>query len=156
MKKIYQIIMLCAMSIALAGCSGENYSANESAYKEACEQGDFIKAYDIVDGIKKEADKHLANSNGMDDRDEAMAFDVAYSKYKEAEYYVVLHEAIYVLENQGIDGLVKIALLVKEHDADWLYKELLDVVKAMNNKELEKKLKVLAGLETEESDEITE
>ena len=51
MKKIYQIIMLCAMGIALASCGGGSTTEN---YKEACEQHEFQKAYSFVNELKKE------------------------------------------------------------------------------------------------------
>lgn len=145
MKKIYQIIMLCAMGIALASCGGGSTTEN---YKEACEQHEFQKAYSFVNELKKEMQEYQ-NQNGtaikFDCGNETAQYNNLKNNYEEAEHYVVLQEATYILESQGLDGLVKISMVVKEHDAQWVYADLIDIAVAMGNEELENRLQKLAG-----------
>ena len=65
MKKIYQLSIsacaLCAL-MAFAGC----ISCGDGDYQQACEEGDFVKAYKCA-------------------------------KSADAERYVILHEAMYIL-----------------------------------------------------------
>lgn len=83
-------------------------------YVKACEKYNFEKAYKIVNKIKT-IDKH---------------------KNPKHEKYVVLHEATYVLENEGVNGLTHISFIAKEHNAGWVYKEILGLAKSMSNDDL--------------------
>ena len=60
MKKIYQIIMLCAMSIAIASCGNSTPSGNESEgdYRTAVQNGDFEEAHKILETIS-DFDKYI-------------------------------------------------------------------------------------------------
>lgn len=157
MKKIYQIIMLCAMGIALASCGGgsttENYKeiggSTTENYKEACEQHEFQKAYSFVNELKKEMQEYQ-NQNGWAIKNnwenETAEYNNLKNNYEEAEHYVVLQEAAYILESQGLEGLVKISMVVKEHNAQWVYAELIDIAVAMGNEDLVIRLKKLAGI----------
>ncbi|MCF2634617.1 hypothetical protein [Prevotellamassilia timonensis] len=151
MKKIFLIIILCAIGFAIArSCGGgsttENYTTEN--YKEACEQHEFQKAYSFVNELKKEMQEYQ-NQNGtaikFDCGDETAQYNNLKNNYEEAEHYVVLQEATYILESQGLDGLVKISMVVKEHDAQWVYADLIDIAVAMGNEELENRLQKLAG-----------
>ena len=63
MKKIYQIIMLCAMSIAIASCGNSTHSGNaendeneskvdyKGDYRTAVQNGDFEEAHKILETI---------------------------------------------------------------------------------------------------------
>lgn len=55
MRKIYQILMLCVMCIALASCNKEKKFQQQ--YMEACENNDFAKASSIVDRMEVECDR---------------------------------------------------------------------------------------------------
>ena len=157
MKKIYQIIMLCAMGIALASCGGGSTTEKEpehTDYKEACEQHDFQKAYSIVNELKKEMQEYenenadiisVGKKGWSYGQDELATYKNLKENYEEAEHYVVLQEATYILESQGLDGLVKISMVVKEHDAQWVYDDLIDIAVAMGNDEWENRLQKLAG-----------
>ena len=158
MKKIYQIIMFCAMGIALASCGSGSTTEKEpepTDYKEACEQHDFQKAYSIVNELKKEMQEYEnENADQIRDgeegwsygQDEFATYENLKENYEEAEHYVVLQEATYILESQGLDGLVKISMVVKEHDAQWVYADLIDIAVAMGNEDLVIRLKKLAGI----------
>ena len=158
MKKIFLIIILCAISFAIArSCGGgsttENYTTEN--YKEACEQHDFQKAYSIVNELKKEMQEY-ENENAHEiscgktglafGQDEFATYKNLKENYEEAEHYVVLQEATYILESQELDGLVKISMVVKEHNAQWVYAELIDIAVAMGNEDLVIRLKKLAGI----------
>lgn len=117
MKKIYQIIMLCAMGIILASCGGNGSSTNTTSnyeeYKDsmniALENRDFVKAYRFA----SKCDMTKA---------------------------VVSKEAAYVLEEQGEAGLVRIAMIVNEHKAPELYLDLLKMAISISNEQLATKL----------------
>ncbi|MCQ2244061.1 MAG: hypothetical protein MJZ32_07365 [Bacteroidaceae bacterium] len=83
-------------------------------YIEACEGKDFEEAYKIINQIKTidpwEAPK--------------------------AEKYVVLHEATHVLETEGVNGLTRISFIAKEHNASWLYNQIMGIAKSINDDNL--------------------
>lgn len=70
MKKIYQIIMLCAMSIAIASCGNSTHSGNaendeneskvdyKGDYRTAVQNGDFEEAHKILETIS-DFDKYI-------------------------------------------------------------------------------------------------
>ena len=166
MKKIYQIIMFCAMGIALASCGSGKTTKKEpepTDYKEACEQHDFQKAYSFVNELKKEMQEYEnENADQIRDgeegwsygQDEFATYENLKENYEEAEHYVVLQEATYILESQGLEGLLKIAMIVKEHNAQWVYDDLIDIAVAMGNEDLAIRLNKLAGIPvTEDSNE---
>ena len=95
-------------------------------YRKACAERDFAKAYSIVYEMKEkqEEKEHCRYING------------SYEPLK----YVILQEAMVVLEENGEDGLIRIAGIVKEHNAAWLYDELITLFKSTGNKELLEKL----------------
>ena len=62
------------------------------------------------------------------------------NNYEEALKYVVLQEALYVLGENGDKGLPRIVGIVKEHDANWLYEELIDTYQALGDDDLVEQL----------------
>ena len=72
MKKIYQIILFCAIGFALVSCGGNGsnsasvkQNAEETDYKKACAEGDFARAYELVEKMsdldyKRRQAKHKA------------------------------------------------------------------------------------------------
>ena len=85
--------------------------------------------------------------------DETAKYNNLKNNYEEAKHYVVLQEATYILESQGLEGLVKIAMVVKEHNAQWVYADLIDIAVAMGNDELEYRLQKLAGTSVDDHNE---
>lgn len=83
----------------------------DTDYRKACEQHDFEKAYKIIDKL--------------DDSDK-----------KKALHYTVLQEALYVIEQQGEAGMLRLGVIMKENKAYWLPSELLDIVKQTNDESL--------------------
>lgn len=118
-------------------------------YKKACEVKEFGTAYEIVDKLKEETTEAKANwkgeqgfmaSKGTRERYE-VEYEAAMKKSTEAERYVVLQEALFVLESEDTNSLVRLVGIAKEHDAeDWLYLELIDIEKKVGNLELVDKL----------------
>lgn len=162
MKKIFQIIMLCAMGIVLASCGGGSTTEKEpepTDYKGACEQHEFQKAYSFVNELKKEMQEY-ENKNATfikyGGQNELATYENLKENYEKAEHYVVLQEATYILESQGLEGLMKIAMIVKEHDAQWVYADLIDIAVAMGNEELKNRLKKLAGTSVDDDNEAEE
>lgn len=101
-------------------------------YKEYCEKGEFQKAYEACNKMNR----YMLIQGDKDEK------------------YIIIQEATSVLESQGVEGLPKIAFIVKEHNAEWLYKDLADIAVSMGNDELERRLKKLAGIPMiEDSDE---
>ena len=133
MKKIYQIIMLYAMSIALASCVGnadksssENEKKNaelEQEYREACENKEFAKAYGAVAELRdiytKASTQCPSESEGKVSFEEYANFEIgvqnAHDNYLNAEKYVVIQEALTALETNGKNGLGRVAIIAKEH-----------------------------------------
>lgn len=110
MKKIYQIsIIACMLYALMAFASCISCGDDNGDYQQACEEGDFVKAYQCA-------------------------------RSDEAERYVILHEAMYVLEQGEESSLMKIAFIAKEHKANWLFGELEDVAHQMGDEELAQKL----------------
>ena len=114
-------------------------------YKKACELKDFSTAYEIVDNLKEVANRAKVEYEEFKQfwRDEYyQKWENANQKAKEAERYVVLQEALLVLESEGTNGLMRIVGIGKEHNAeDWLYPELLDVAKKIGDTDLANRIK---------------
>lgn len=111
MKKIYQIFMPCVMAIALASCGGR--TENEANYEDSVNVA--LENRDFVKAYR------FASKCGMTSS-------------------VVSKEAAYVLEEQGEAGLVRIAMIVNEHNAPEIYLDLLKIAISMNNEQLATKL----------------
>ncbi len=126
----------------------ENYP---TMYKKACASKDFEKAYEIVDKMKKETSQ--AKVKMEVDRDSPFCYPKSKAEYEEsekrsteAERYVVLQEAITVLENEGTNGLMRIVGIAKEHDAEsWLYDELKDIARKIGDTALENELEQIVS-----------
>lgn len=103
-----------------------NIESYTKEYRDYCEKGEFQKAYESCKKLER------------------------YTRTEEDEKYIIIHEATSVLESQGVEGLPKIAFIVKEHNADWLYKDLVDIAEAMGNEDLVIRLKKLAGIPVNE------
>ena len=148
MKKnlFFAILIALFAVITITSCSDEKKEMIESLnYKKACELKDFSTAYEIVDKLKEktsESKKKLAQSINIYGEDYAnREYGTYYTEDKkesdEAERYVVLQEAITVLEESGTNGLMRIVGIAKEHDAEsWLYEELLDVARKIGDTDL--------------------
>lgn len=66
MKKIYQIIILCVMSLALTGCV-ESEESKISAYKSAIKEDDFEKAHDILASLRSDYEEEEARGSDKSD-----------------------------------------------------------------------------------------
>ena len=75
MKKIYQIILFCAIGFALVSCGGNGsnsasvkQNAEETDYKKACADGNFVRAHELVENMsdwdrhKSEAENYVFNA----------------------------------------------------------------------------------------------
>ena len=111
-------------------------------YKTPCEEKDFAKAYEVVDNLKEIASTCESRSDGGGAEAKSWYTDYqnARAAAEEAERYVVLQEGLYMLEQGDDVGLMKIAVIAKEHNADWLYKELESVARNTGNDELVEKI----------------
>ena len=156
MKKMSFLFAVCSvlyLSIMASGCS------KDLNYVKACEEKDWAKAYAIVDDLRedyeelKEDYSYYSHSSDVSDMRKSKELDEkcdhARAKYHEAKKYVVFHEAMYVLEENGENGLLRIAGIIKEHNAKWLYRELIDVARKTSNKDLEEKLIEMEYIEIE-------
>lgn len=165
MKKNLVIVAIIGLVIAtLSGCGSESGSGSTSSegpkgisdkekkelvetnnYKKACELKDFSTAYEIVDNLKEVANRAKVEYEEFKQfwRDEYyQKWENANQKAKEAERYVVLQEALLVLESEGTNGLMRIVGIGKEHNAEsWLYPELLDVAKKIGDTDLANRIK---------------
>lgn len=160
MKKdlLYVMVTIVSMLFVLTSCG---QSSQDLDYRKACEEKDFVRAYEIVDKLRQEVsdakidydkaserikDKGLFGEGpgpaSLKDYGEAKGkYEVAQEEFAKAERYVILQEAIYVLESQGTEGLMRVVGIAKENNAEnWLYDELLDVTNKIGNKELAEKI----------------
>lgn len=87
-------------------------SCKDNDYRKACEEHDFAKAYKIASNLEYNKEK------------------------QEALHYIVLQEALYVLEQQGESGILRLGVIMKENKAYWLPSELLDIVRQTNDEAL--------------------
>ncbi len=138
--------MLAVFSLSFIGCS------EDMDYKKACEEKDFPKAYNIVDNLKQiEVDKHSEfmaepshkwwNGNYNKDRDKKeVEYEAAKKKASEAERYVILQEAMMLLEQGDNSSLMRIVGIVKEHDAEWLFDDLIEIANRIDDTELSERL----------------
>ena len=138
MNRIYLfIIMVFTAMFSFMSCS------EDLDYRKACAEKNWPKAYDIVDKIKEQANEYYAkyaSANGTRYDWALEAYENCKStnkKYVEALKYVVLQEALVVLEESGENGIMRIVGIAKEHDAEnWLYSELLDAAKKIGDDNL--------------------
>ncbi len=151
MKKVlyYAACLLCVFSFVFMSCS---QSGQDLDYKKACEEKDFLKAYQIVDKLKEETsikkqeyyNKQVVVIIGEEDDGSEVSdpeYNEAKKKSDEAERYVILQEAMFVLETQGTNGLIRIIGIAKEHNAEeWLYSELADIARKIGDSELEERI----------------
>ena len=145
-KNLYFAILIALFAVfTITSCSDEKKEMIESLnYKKACDLKDFSSAYEIVDKLKNltsEANTEYARmsqvAGGYYNSEYSSKLAEAKKKSDEAERYVVLQEAITVLEESGTNGLMRIVAIAKEHNAEsWLYGELLDVANKIGDTNL--------------------
>ncbi|MCQ2223726.1 MAG: hypothetical protein MJZ35_08070 [Bacteroidaceae bacterium] len=109
-----------------------------------------VKSWMGYSSESEESDDDLENyedsiAMALDSNDFVKAYRYAnhFSEYSEEAKTVVKKEAQYVLENQGESGLVRIAMIVDEHDASWVYPDLLNMAISMGNESLSCKISKL-------------
>lgn len=110
-------------------------------YRKACELKDFITAYEIVDKLKERTakDKQWRDAHYTSRRD--TEYEESKKKSDEAERYVILQESMLVLESEGSNGLMRVVVIAKEHNAEsWLYPELLDVANKIGDTDLAERI----------------
>lgn len=115
MNKIIKILSLCTLCFSLLSCSGGNSGSTDSKeenadnYKQACTEGDFEKAHEILGSIH---DEYLANNSlGFS------SFDKISNKYLSALDYVYGHEIRELIANDE-DCVTKIVFLLSEVPQD--------------------------------------
>lgn len=119
MKKIFLNIILCAMAIVMVSCGG---TKSDSEERESASQ---IRYHDSV----------AVACNNFD-----FAKAYLYAEKCDAKDEVIKKEGAYVLENQGESGLVRISMIINEHNAHWLYLDLMKIAIAMGDESLATKL----------------
>lgn len=114
MNKIYHIITLCAIVITLASCGGgKGKSESKTNY-------------------------HDSVAVACNNFDFAKAY--LYAEKCDAKDEVIKKEGAYVLEQQGESGLVRISMIVNEHNAPWLYLDMLKMAISMGKESLATRL----------------
>lgn len=142
----------------LLTCSFLSSCTEDTDYKKACAEQNWEKAYKIVDGLKEEAvDLHKTYlsegaSHGTKSRKALQYEEQSRMKqidYMKAKQYVVLQEALSVLEENGKEGIMRIVGIAKEHDAEkWLYSELRDTAKKIGDDDLVQRFEAIIGSDT--------
>ena len=146
MKKLFEWTMAMILSLSFGMCLAS--CSQDLDYKKACAEKDWPKAYAIVDKLEAEANPYYVEwkkANGTRHSWAIEAQEKYYAsmrKYEEAKRYVVLQEAMSELE-QG--NLMRIAAIVKEQDATWVYKELIEICESIGDDDLTQKIKRMAA-----------
>ena len=162
----FDLLFLVSCVLTMTSC------IQDMDYKKACKEKDFVRAYQIVDQLKKDAsdaeiDYNKASeglkakglfgpgSEALEAHGKTKAtYEVAQRNFVEAEKYVILQEAIYVLESEGAEGLMRIVGIAKEHNAEeWLYSELLDVTNKIGDTDLAERIQNIIKLGTKKDKE---
>lgn len=107
MKKIYQIIMMCAMSFALVGCSifEKDY---EKAIYDAVEEGNFSEAHDLLNELLKYADNLTRKKGYYKD------YAIQMNAYSRSERLLYTSEIGYLIEQEDNSTNDRIIALLKE------------------------------------------
>lgn len=169
MKKFLLLLLVVAAATAFYFIfCGSDFKSFEADYKKACDANDYELAHEMLTAMNGDLLKYQEdNKDAMEgalgkhslvyrsDEEKVRLFETYYNEYKEIERYVILHETTYILESQGLAGLPRIAFLVKQYDADWLYDSLQDIALSLGNKEIITRLELMkkgarAVLEEEE------
>jgi hypothetical protein len=166
------VVLLAVLTIVSCGSKGPKSSEGLSDdgkaelienlnYRKACEIKDFDIAYQIVDKLKEATSWLKIQYDDYKGRGSSYTseyrskYEEAKKKSDEAERYVVLQEAMLVLESEGSNGLMRIVGIAKEHKVEgWFYSEMADLAKKIGDPELEEKfnnMKPMSG-----SDDLNE
>ena len=119
--------------IVIKGDNGKRYTS----YQHACDDGEYVTAHRFVEEMKSQ--KIQAEASGDFYYDKHPLYELESEIFK-AERFIVLHEGMKLLENGDNVSLIRIAALVKEYDADWLYDELIEVARAIGDDDLVERL----------------
>ena len=155
MKKVILSILLCFSFFLLNSCGEESANLNyETDYKEACAKQDWVKAYSWVQKYREEEVKARIDANSVSRsrvgsknyhhvvRQRHDLANYYQSKYEEGIRYVAMQECLYIIDNYGANGVLRIIGIAKEHGIEnWLFDELLDVAEKMGDEELIQKFK---------------
>lgn len=114
MNNNYQIVILCAIVIVLVSCGGGKEKSDS-----------YINYHDSV-------------TVACENIDFVKAY--MYAEKCGAIDEVIKKEGAYVLENQGESGLVRISMIVNEHNAPWLYLDMLKMAISKGDESLATKL----------------
>lgn len=166
MNKRYlrNLSVLCSLMLMFCFISCGGYGTD---YKKACEKQDWKAAYEIVDKLKaqyeeavtkKEETRQFGYITGKERPEFKRAKKESEQKlqsYEEALHYVVLQEAISVIEEDGVNGIQRIIGIAKEHNADsWLYGELCIMAAQSGDTELSNELmNMFSGHNTNDFDQ---
>ena len=150
---LLETVVLFCFCLVFINCNGNKN--NDLNYRQACEEQDFSKAYNIVDQLKQiSLEKNLEwkeaqSKYGTMSRKQEGPYEeyvAAEAEADKAYRYVVLQEAMLLLEKGDDGSLMRIVGLAKEHDADsWIYDELIDIANKIGNEELANRLKKMSG-----------
>ncbi|MCF2634619.1 hypothetical protein [Prevotellamassilia timonensis] len=119
MKKIYQIIILCAMSIAIASCGNSTPSWNnyKGDYRTAVQNGDYEAAHKIIKQLgmdfEEERAEQLAKGKEFLE-DERMSVESKAQTYFEAIKDIYCSEVMYLMSDNNSEVDTKIIFILNE------------------------------------------
>ena len=117
MKKIYQIIMLCAMSIAIASCGNSNPFGSKGDYRTAVQNGDYEAAHKIIKQLGMDFEEERAEQlakGGDFGTDERMSVESKAQTYFEAIKDVYCSEVMYLMSDNNSEVDTKIIFILNE------------------------------------------
>lgn len=115
MKKIYQIIILCTMTVALASCG--NGGSGKADYKSAIEINDYEAAHKIIKQLRidfeEERTEQLAKGKEFGS-DERMSVESKAQVYFEAIKDIYCSEVMYLMSDNNSEVDTKISFILNE------------------------------------------
>ena len=115
MKKIYQIIILCTMTVALASCGSGG--SGKADYKSAIGINDYEAAHKIIKQLGMDFEEERAEQLAKGEefgKDERMSVESKAQTYFEAIKEVYCSEVMYLMSDNNAEVDTKITFLLNE------------------------------------------
>lgn len=113
MKKIYQIIILCTMTVALASCGGGG--SGKADYKSAIGINDYEAAHKIIQQLRMDFEEEKVEQfSGDFGTDERMSVESKAQTYFDAIKDVYCSEVMYLMSDNNSEVDTKIIFILNE------------------------------------------
>lgn len=117
MKKIFLIIILCAIGFAIASCGNSNPFGSKGDYRTAVQNGDYEAAHKIIKQLRTDFEEERAEQlakGGDFGADERMSVESKAQTYFEAIKDVYCSEVMYLMSDNNSEVDTKITFILNE------------------------------------------